>query len=78
MAVKNETKERIAHRIKAARRFRGWSVTEFAVRTGISEHQIKRYESSGNVPCDELEILALTLRLTITHFLEQCVLCCDK
>jgi ribosome-binding protein aMBF1 (putative translation factor) len=72
---RDEITRRIAHRLKAARCFRGMEPNELATRADISRRKVERYEATGNLTCDDLEKLAAALRLPVAHFLEYCILC---
>jgi transcriptional regulator with XRE-family HTH domain len=72
---RDEITRMVARRLKAARRFRGMTPDELAARAGISRRRIERYEATGNLTCDDLEKLAVSLQLPVSHFLECCMLC---
>lgn len=55
--------EKIAENIRAARIAHGWNVAEMAVRSGVSESTIKRFERSGVITSDKLILLLMPLGL---------------
>ncbi len=62
---------RIGARVADARALRGWSVTEFAARVGLSASQLRRIEAGRvRLSVDELERLAAALQHPLTRFLD--------
>jgi hypothetical protein len=74
---RDEITRRIAHRLKASRRFRGMEPNELAARADITRWKVERHEATGDLTCDDLEELAAAMRLPVPHFLESCILCDD-